>query len=105
MNLMHIEYLRILAEEQSFSKAAEKLFVSQPALTKALQSVENELGLHLFIREKRRIYPTPAGMVFLDCAKKIKRMHEKCQKEICSDHSEREKKPKFGINRLMALDR
>ena len=105
MNLMHVEYLRVLAEEQSFSRAAEKLFISQPALTKALQSVENELGLHLFIREKRRAYPTPAGLVFLEYAKKIHRMQEHCRKEIQTGHSGREKKSRFGINRLMALDR
>ena len=103
MNLTHMEYFLTLAEEQSFSRAAEKLFISQPALTKALQTAENEIGMHLFVREKRRVYPTPAGDVYLKYAARVRRLRSQTLADIHSAHAPRVKAPRFGINRLLAL--
>lgn len=105
MNLNHMEYLLVLAREQSFSRAAERLFISQPALTKALQNTEQEIGLHLFIREKRRVYPTPAGDVFLQYAEKISRMQKQTLKEIRSTHHSVSRKQRFAVNRLLGFGR
>ena len=50
MKLIQLEYFVRIVEEQSFTKAAEKLFISQPALSKAIQSMEKELKVSLFSR-------------------------------------------------------
>ena len=105
MNLTHMEYFLVLAEEQSFSRAAEKLFISQPALTKALQAAESDLGLHLFTRRKRHVYPTPAGEVYLRYAARVRRLRVEAKAEIGSSRASQAKAPRFGVNRLLALGR
>ena len=57
----HIQIFLTSAQTQSFSKAAEKLNVTQPMVSKTIQILEKELGLILFIRDKGRIRLTPAG--------------------------------------------
>lgn len=51
----------VLSDTLNFSKAAEQLFISQPALTKAIQDLEGELGLTLFERTTRSVRLTPGG--------------------------------------------
>ena len=53
MKLIQLEYFARIVEEQSFTKAAEKLFISQPALSKAIQSMEKELKVSLFQKAGR----------------------------------------------------
>ncbi len=55
------EILKILAEERNMRKAAERLFLSQPALSQRLQSIEKEWGAQLFIRSQKGLTATPAG--------------------------------------------
>jgi DNA-binding transcriptional LysR family regulator len=59
------------AELSSVSRAAEKLFMSQPALSRQLQSLENELGVPLFVRGRKQLQLTHAGEVLLARAKAI----------------------------------
>ena len=66
MELRHLRYFTAVAEELNFHKAAERLHISQPPLTVAIQQLEDDIGAPLFIREKRRIHLTPAGRMFLD---------------------------------------
>lgn len=60
-----------IAEYNSFMAAALTLGISQPALTRMVQRVENALGLELFKRSTRRIETTPAGQEFIDLANRI----------------------------------
>ncbi|WP_372869502.1 LysR family transcriptional regulator [Planomicrobium okeanokoites] len=53
--------IKILAEEGNMRKASERLFLSQPALSQRLQSIEKEWGQQLFIRSQKGLTPTPAG--------------------------------------------
>jgi len=57
---------RAVADEQSFSRAARRLFKSQPAISQAVRSLEDELGERLLHRLGRRSVPTPAGEVLLE---------------------------------------
>ena len=53
MNLTELELLSVLANEMNMRKAAERLFVTQPALSQRLQSIEKEWGTSLFIRSHK----------------------------------------------------
>src|SRR5947208_5248323 len=54
----------MVAERRSFTRAAEALFLSQPAVTQQIQSLEREVGERLFERQGRRVTLTPAGEAF-----------------------------------------
>ncbi len=58
MDLRHLRNMLAVMEEGSIGKAAERLHISQPALTKSIQRLEEELGVRLFIRKARGMEPT-----------------------------------------------
>ena len=70
-DLRHLEYLTAIAEEGTFSSAAEALHVTQPALTRAIQRLEEELGLELFERTKNRAELNEAGKLAVECARVV----------------------------------
>ncbi|MBP2643645.1 MAG: transcriptional regulator, LysR family [Firmicutes bacterium] len=71
MNLKHLEYFISVAEYLSFTKAAEHHYISQTAISYQITSLETELGLLLFHRNKRAVHLTTAGEVFYKEAKQI----------------------------------
>lgn len=64
MTLNQLESFLVLAERLSFTQAAEDLFISQPALSRMISSLEQELGIQLFYRSSRSVSLTPAGRAF-----------------------------------------
>jgi len=71
MELRHLRYFVAVVEEQSFTKAAEKLFIAQPPLSRQIQNLEAELGIQLFERGSRPLQTTPAGQFFYQHAVKL----------------------------------
>lgn len=65
MELQQMRYVIAIAEEQSFTRAAERCFVVQSALSHQVKSLERELGAPLFARTSRRVELTAAGTAFL----------------------------------------
>lgn len=61
MTLVQLRHLVALAQTGSFSKAAQTQFLTQPALSRSIRALEDELGMALFDRVGRRIEPTPFG--------------------------------------------
>ena len=66
MDLRHLKYFHAIAEELSFSRAARRLHIVQPALSRALKELETELGVELVARTQRSVALTAAGKVLLD---------------------------------------
>lgn len=66
MNLSQLYYFSKLAEVQHYANAAKELYITQPSLSHAIKSLENELGVPLFEREGRRMKLTPFGRAFAE---------------------------------------
>src|SRR3954463_10122934 len=69
MELRQLNYFVAIAEEQSFTRAAERLWVAQPGLSTQIRRLEAELGVRLFERHTRGVTLTPAGTLFLERAR------------------------------------
>lgn len=66
MTLLHLRYFCVVAKHESISKAAEELMVSQPALSKVIRSLEEELGCPLFVRNGRNMTLNQEGIIFYE---------------------------------------
>ena len=71
MELRHLRYYTAVVEEQSFTKASERLFIAQPPLSRQIQNLEAELGVQLFERGSRPLKTTEAGQFFYQHALKL----------------------------------
>jgi DNA-binding transcriptional LysR family regulator len=71
MNFRHLKYFVTVADEQNFTRAAEKLHISQPPLSRQIQDLEEELGLALFERGARPLKLTEPGRFFYDHARRM----------------------------------
>jgi DNA-binding transcriptional LysR family regulator len=71
MELRHLRYFVAVGEEQHFGRAAQRLRVAQPALSRQVQDLEEELGFKLFERLSRGVKLSAAGKLFLEDARRI----------------------------------
>lgn len=71
MDLRQLEYVDAIARRLSFTRAARDLHVAQPALSKSIANLEEELGTRLFERTSRRVTLTDAGATFVASARRI----------------------------------
>ena len=71
MELRHLRYFVAVGEEQHYGRAAERLHVAQPALSRQIQDLEEEIGVRLFERLPRGVKISAAGISFLDDSRRI----------------------------------
>ncbi len=71
VHLRDLRYFTAVAEELSFTRAAERLHVSQPALSKQIRGLERALRATLFDRDRRQVRLTPAGQALLGTARRV----------------------------------
>ncbi|WP_419883681.1 LysR family transcriptional regulator [Peribacillus sp. B-H-3] len=87
MLFTEFQLLSVLAQEMNMRKAAERLFVSQPALSQRLQNIENDWGKKLFLRSQKGLSLTPAGEAVIRFANEVIEKEEKVREDIQSmDH-------------------
>ena len=84
MELRTLHYFTVVARELNFTRAAEKLNMSQPPLSNQIKALEEELGVQLFLRGKRRLELTEEGSLLLRRAIQIQELTDKTRQEISS---------------------
>lgn len=84
-----MEYLIAIVEEQSLSKAAQRYFLAQPALSRHLRSVEAMVGMPLFSREHNKLRPTSAGTIFVNNTRNILRIENEMFAHTSAYHAGR----------------
>jgi DNA-binding transcriptional LysR family regulator len=86
--LRQLEYFTMLAEDLHFSRAAQRVYISQSALSQQIGRLESTVGVRLFERDKHSVQLTPAGRVFLEGATKTlaaARQAARDLAEFCTD--------------------
>ena len=84
MDFRSLQYFIAVAQELNFTRAAEKLQMSQPPLSSQIKALEEELGVQLFIRGKRRLTLTEAGTLLLQRAVQMMELSEKTRRDLSS---------------------
>ena len=82
MQIKNMSYIIALAEAGTLSAAGKQLGISQPTLSVFLSNLEQELGIDLFLRDKKKLIPTPAGRIYLEAARRILATQEQTLQSI-----------------------
>lgn len=97
MNLNQLEYFISAAETLNFTKAANKCYISQTAMTQQIKALEKTIGVPLFIRDKHHVELTNAGEIFLKEARVIVERSQKALKLVRTNASGLEGKLTIGF--------
>ncbi len=97
MNLQQLKNVVVLAEKLNFTRAATTLNIVQPALSRQIKQLEEEIGAIIFKRDKRNVSLTPSGIYFVEEAKKIIRQLEKAKKQTANIHNGKAGEIKIGF--------
>src|SRR5215208_2445025 len=82
MGFRRLSHLVALAEEGNFRKAAERVFLSQPAFSRSIQAAEAEFGMTLFERGESGVRCTPAGTFVVERARRLLDENSQFQRDV-----------------------
>lgn len=102
MNTKGLEYALTVAEEGSFSRAARKLFISQPSLSQTIGAIEKELGVQLYDRSTVPLSITYAGERYLHAAREILKIENNLRHELEDISENRRGRITLGISQFMS---
>ncbi len=88
MEFRVLEYFLVVAEEENITKAAQRLYISQPTLSRQLMQLEEELEVKLFKRSNHKINLTKEGMLLKRRAEELVELSEKTKKELIQNEKE-----------------
>lgn len=104
MDTRIIEYMIAISEEKSLSKAAEKLYISQPALSQQLKKLEAELKTPLFVREKNALALTDAGRIYINGGQSILHIKQEALKQLTNMNYTSRNFIRFGYAPVNAVE-
>ncbi len=97
-----LKVFRTVAEHLNFRKAAEHLFLTQPAVTLQIKALEDDLGIRLFDRAANRVSLTPQGSLLLVYAKKIAALVSQAEQELGSEDGKVSGELSLGVSTTIA---
>lgn len=102
MQFKDIEYVLALAKHRNFSKAAQELYITQPALSQAIMRLEQELGLKLFNRQYSSADPTPACYLLLEEGENVLLMRKRLLQRMEDVKQMKTGRLKIGLTKLIS---
>lgn len=102
MENFRLKVLRSVAKHLNFRRAAEELFLTQPAVTLQIKALEHDLGVQLFDRSGSRISLTPAGAVLVKYAEKIRKLEADARAELAQFTGEQRGELRVGASLTIA---
>ncbi|MCK1993903.1 LysR family transcriptional regulator [Peribacillus muralis] len=82
MDIKHLQYFIEVTNFNNFTRAADHLYITQPAISKMIKNLETELGVELFDRSRKQLVLTDAGRVVLEQAKLIDKAFRNLETEV-----------------------
>lgn len=82
IDLQKLIYFKSVVEEQSYTKAADKLYISQPTISKSIALLEKQYKNPLLVRDSKKVYPTKAGKILYNIALKLLENAQNAEIEI-----------------------
>lgn len=98
MNINQLRYFQTVCQQKSVTKAAETLHISQPSVSNALKSLENELQVSLFIRDHKKLTLTQTGEFFLEKVNHILNLFNHLHKEVKEFDEDSRRTIKIGVS-------
>jgi DNA-binding transcriptional LysR family regulator len=95
ISLKHMEHAVVLERLRHFGRAAEFLGISQPALSRSVQTLESRLGTRLFERSRAGVHPTTSGEAFVDYARRTLEQAEILRGQL--DRNERQREHQLSV--------
>ena len=102
MDFKHYQYVLKVAELQNMTKAANELYVSQPALSHYIAKVEDELGAVLFDRNTTPLSLTPAGERYVETARMVLALNDRLRQDISDINEQKKGRVILGISHARA---
>lgn len=103
MEIRVLKYFLTVVREQSITKAAEVLHITQPTLSRQLAQMEDEIGVRLFERGSRKITLTNEGLLLRRRAEEILQLVDKTEKELVEQDEQIEGKINFGFGEVRSV--